>query len=71
MKIVIILDSFSCEKNFKLNKTILMENETSLTNIFMVNYNINSQNVHLFGLFIKGCIDLYSFLDQKTFLQSL
>ena len=68
MKIVIILDSFSCEKNIKLNKTILMENETSLTNIFMVNYNINSQNIYLFGLFIKSCIDLYSFLDQKTFM---
>jgi hypothetical protein len=68
MKIVIIIDSFSCEKNIKLNKTILMENETSLTNIFMVNYNINSQNVELFGLFIKTCADLYSFLNEKTFM---
>ena len=68
IKIIIVLDSFSCKKNIKLNKTLLIENETSLTNIFMVNYNINSENIHLFGLFIKSCIELYSFLNEKTFM---
>ena len=68
MKVIIILDSFSCEKNIKMNKTLIIENETSLTNVFMLNYNINSQNVHLFGLFIKSCTELYSFLNEETFM---
>jgi len=68
IKLIIIFDVFSNKGNIKLNKTLLIENEISFTNIFMVNYNINSKNIHLFGLFIKSCIELYSFLNEKTFM---
>lgn len=68
IKIVIIFDVFSNKGSMKLNKTLLLENETSLTKIFMINYNINSENIRLFGLFISSCIELYSFLNEKTFM---